>query len=294
MTLRRFGLTRPVETDTPKAAFCQAVRHAKEHIGAGDIFQVNLAQRLTIPLETSPLALYDALRAANPAPFAAFVPFEGGTVVSSSPERLIRVRGCRVETRPVAGTRPRGATPPADVTLADELFCNPKERAEHIMLVDLERNDLGRVCRYGSVHVDELMAHEQYARVHHIVSSVTGELRAGCDQADVLAATFPGGTITGCPKIRAMEIIDQLEPTRRGFYTGSAGYFSDSGAMDWNILIRTFICVGERAHVHVGAGIVADSDPEREYEETLAKAAALFDAAAMASAPVAKLASSAP
>ncbi len=293
-TLQRFGLGRAVEANMPQNAFCQAVRSAKAYIAGGDIFQVNLAQRLTFPLEASPLALYGALRAANPAPFAAFVPFPGGTVVSSSPERLIRVRGRRVETRPIAGTRPRGLTPLADISLAEELFLSPKECAEHLMLVDLERNDLGRVAEYGSVRVDELMVHEPYARVHHIVSNVTGELRADCDRADVLVATFPGGTITGCPKIRAMEIIDELESTRRGFYTGSAGYFSDSGAMDWNILIRTFVCAGERSHVHVGAGIVADSEPEREYEETLTKAAALLDAAAMGSTPIEKLASGVP
>ena len=271
-----------------KDEFVTAVGRVLEYIAAGDVYQVNLAQRLDFDVTGDPRTLYGLLRQINPSPFAAFLrgerpdgqPF---TLVSSSPERLVCLRGASAETRPIAGTRPRGATDADDERLRAELLLNEKERAEHVMLVDLERNDLGRVCRYGSVHVDELMVLERYSHVNHIVSNVVGELAPGKDGLDLLAAMFPGGTITGCPKIRCMEIIDEMEPVVRHAYTGSIGYLSDSGDMDTNIVIRTITVSDGRAYLPVGAGIVADSIPEREYEETLDKAEALRQALAKAS-----------
>ncbi|MGH7166247.1 MAG: anthranilate synthase component I family protein, partial [Nitrospiraceae bacterium] len=197
---------------------------------------------------------------------------------SSSPERLVRLQGRRVDTRPIAGTRPRGLTQPEDRRLVEELLSNSKERAEHLMLVDLERNDLGRVCRYGTVRADEFMGVERYSHVSHIVSNVTGELHDKFDGFHLIRAVFPGGTVTGVPKIRCMEIIERLEPVRRGPYTGSLGYLSWSGDLDLNIIIRTMVLTGGRGYLQVGAGIVADSDPAREYDETLYKAEALFHA----------------
>lgn len=259
-------------------AFERMVRRAQQYIRDGDIYQVNLSQRFSGPLRADPRALYGALRSVNPSPFACFARLGDVTIVGCSPERLLRMQDRLIETRPIAGTRPRGATSQADLHQTVELILSEKERAEHLMLVDLERNDLGRVCAYGSVRVDDLMAIEDYSHVFHIVSNVRGHLREGADRLDALAAVFPGGTITGTPKVRAMEIIDELEPVARGLYTGSMGYAGTNGAMDWNILIRTFVIAGGCAHVQVGAGIVADSDPAREYEETLAKGAALVEA----------------
>ncbi|WP_447974524.1 aminodeoxychorismate synthase, component I [Nitrospira sp. Kam-Ns4a] len=273
-----------LHADQPRSAYMEGVERVKEFIRAGDIYQANLSQRFTIelPAGTKPGALaatlYGRLRRVNPSPFAALLALDEVCLVSSSPERLVRLQGRRADTRPIAGTRPRGRSLPEDRRLAKELLTNDKERAEHLMLVDLERNDLGRVCRYGSVRVDELMVVERYSHVSHIVSNVTGELWEGLDGFDLIRAMFPGGTITGVPKIRCMEILEALEPVRRGPYTGSLGYLSWSGDLDFNILIRTLVLAGGRGYVQVGAGIVADSDPAREYDETLYKAQALFRA----------------
>ncbi len=269
-----------------RAEFEAMVRRAKEFIAAGEIYQANLSQRFSAPLPCAPWELYRRLSEINPSPFAAYADFsgacdEGFQIVSCSPERLLRVRGGMAETRPIAGTRPKGGDAVETAHLRRELLLNEKERAEHLMLVDLERNDLGRVCRYGTVEVDELMALEEYSHVIHIVSNVRGRLRRGVGLRDLLAATFPGGTISGCPKIRCLEVIDALEPMRRHFYTGSLGYVSYTGEMDMNLLIRTAIVSDGLVHVQAGAGIVADSDPAREYEETLHKAQALLEALAV-------------
>ena len=253
------------------------VLRAKELIAAGDIYQANLSQRFSAPLREEPWSLYRRLMEINPSPFAAFADFGPFQIVSASPERLFRVNGDLLETRPIAGTRPRGATAVENARLRRELLLNEKERAEHLMLVDLERNDLGRVCRYDTVRVDDLMALEEYSHVIHIVSNVRGRLQPGTGLRRLLAALFPGGTISGCPKIRCLEVIDALEPVRRHFYTGSLGYISASGEIDLNILIRTAVVTGGQVHVQAGAGIVADSDPGREYEETLHKAQALLE-----------------
>jgi anthranilate/para-aminobenzoate synthase component I len=277
-----------VKPEQSRSDYVQRARQVQEFIRSGDIYQANLSHRLTIdrdpgwPLEHfrehAGEALYSRVREVNPSPFAGLLAFDNLTLVSSSPERLVRLDGRRVDTRPIAGTRPRGTTPTEDRRLAEDLITNPKERAEHLMLVDLERNDLGRVCKYGSVRVDELMIVERYSHVSHIVSNVTGELRDGLDGFDLIKAVFPGGTITGVPKIRCMEILESLEPVRRGPYTGAMGYLSWSGDLDLNIIIRTMLLVGGRGYLQVGAGIVADSDPAREYEETLYKAEAFFKA----------------
>jgi anthranilate/para-aminobenzoate synthase component I len=260
-----------------KHTYMDIVRRAKEYIAAGDIFQSNLSQRVSAYIgDKSPWSLYKILSSINPSPFAAFIDFGDYQIVSSSPERLIRVTDGIIETRPIAGTRPRGRNTKEDELMRIELLLNEKERAEHIMLIDLERNDLGRVSYYGSVTVDELMITEDYSHVIHIVSNIRGDLADGKDSFDAIKAAFPGGTITGVPKVRCMEIIDELEPVRRGSYTGSIGYVSFSGDMDLNIIIRTFVIKGYMAYVQVGAGIVADSDPEREYYETLKKAEALI------------------
>ena len=257
--------------------FIERVEAARRYIAAGDIYQANLSCRFgsRVPADFDPATLYRKLRGINPSPFACYLQSPGVTIVSSSPERLVSLRGGIAETRPIAGTRPRGFTPPEDEQLGEELLAHPKERAEHIMLLDLERNDLGKVCRTGSVDVDELMVLERYSHVNHIVSNVRGELCANKGPFDLLRATFPGGTITGVPKKRCMEIIDELEPVGRGTYTGSAGYISATGEMDLNILIRSFQLVGNRLSYQVGAGIVADSDPEREWDECLAKGEAM-------------------
>jgi anthranilate/para-aminobenzoate synthase component I len=212
----------------------------------------------------------------NPSPFAGLLHFDEVSLISCSPERLIKLRDRKAETRPIAGTRPRGASSSADRELIGELLASEKERAEHLMLVDLERNDLGRVCEFGTVQVDEFMTIEQYSHVSHIVSNVSGRLRPDATPFDVIRATFPGGTITGVPKIRCMEIIEELEPVRRGPYTGSFGYIGWNGDLDLNIIIRTLVLCGRHGYLQVGAGIVADSDPDKEYEETLHKAQAFF------------------
>jgi anthranilate synthase component 1 len=260
------------------AAYLERVRRGKEYIRAGDIYQTNLSRRWRVKLHAAPDVglLYERLRAANPAPFAALVQWRGGTVLSSSPERLVRVAGRRIETRPIAGTRPRSRRPGEDALEAAALAAHPKERAEHIMLIDLERNDLGRVCAAGTVRVEELMSIESYAHVHHIVSNVSGTLRPDVTLIDALRAVFPGGTITGCPKYRCMQIIAQLEGEGRGAYTGSLGLVGRDGRMDFNILIRTMTLAGRMLELRAGAGIVADSDPERELEECRAKARGLL------------------
>jgi para-aminobenzoate synthetase component I len=251
--------------------FLAMVLRAKEYIAAGDIYQTNLSCRFDGHFAGSAADLYARLRLANPAPFAALLRYPGLEIVSSSPERLVSLHGGLAETRPIAGTRPRGFDVADDQRLADELLGHPKERAEHIMLLDLERNDLGKVCQTGTVEVDELMVLERYAQVTHIVSNVRGRLRQEIGPFALLRAVFPGGTITGVPKKRCMEIIEELEPTGRGTYTGSAGYVSATGDVDFNILIRTFQKFGDQITYQVGAGIVADSDPQREWEECLAK-----------------------
>ncbi|HEV7136846.1 MAG TPA: aminodeoxychorismate synthase component I [Steroidobacteraceae bacterium] len=260
------------------SAYLERVRRGKEYIRAGDIYQTNLSRPWRVELggEADVGLLYERLRSVNPAPFAALAQWRGGAVLSSSPERLVRVVGRRVETRPIAGTRPRSRQPGEDAREAAALAAHPKERAEHIMLIDLERNDLGRVCEPGTVTVEELMSIESYAHVHHIVSSVTGTLRRDVTAIDVLRAVFPGGTITGCPKYRCMQIIAQLEGEGRGAYTGSLGLLGRDGSMDFNILIRTMALAGRLIEFRAGAGIVADSDPERELEECSAKARGLL------------------
>ena len=265
----------PLQPTSTQAEFEAMVGRALEYIRAGEIFQANVSQRFTTSWDDDPLALYHTLRDINPSPFACFLRWGDMAVVSCSPERLVRVQEGRVETRPIAGTRPRGATPEDEAVHGLELLLSEKERAEHLMLVDLARNDLGRMCRVGTVAVDELMALETYSHVIHIVSNVAGTLHPRNDAVDVIRAIFPGGTITGCPKVRCMEILRELEPVARGLYTGSLGTIGFDGTMDLNIAIRTMVMDGRRLSFHVGAGIVADSDPEREYHETLSKAEAL-------------------
>ena len=269
-----------LEEEEPRL-YTDAVRRALEYIRAGDTFQVNLSRewRGHTPDALDPGSLYARLRRANPAPFAAWLQFPEGHVISSSPERLVSVEDGEIETRPIAGTRRRDGDEEKDQLLFSELRDNLKERAEHVMLVDLERNDVGRVARTGSVRVAELMTVESYRRVHHIVSSIVGQLRPGTTGADILRAVFPGGTITGCPKIRSMQIIQELERhAPRGAYTGSCGYISRHGRMDTNILIRTLVVRGDELRFRAGAGIVVDSDPERELAETRHKAHGLLDA----------------
>ena len=260
--------------------FMRGVERIKSWILDGDVFQVNLSRgwQGRSKRQLDPAACYRALSHSNPAPFAGLARLPGGTVLSSSPERLVAIRGRSVQMRPIAGTRPRGRPGQHDDSLSRELMAHPKERAEHIMLIDLGRNDLGRVCESGSVEVDELMVVESYAHVHHIVSNVRGQLRPAVHAADVIAAVFPGGTITGCPKVRCMEIICQLEQHGRGFYTGAMGYLGRDGGMDLNILIRSMVISDQRLSFRTGAGIVADSDPRAELAETEAKARGLLKA----------------
>jgi para-aminobenzoate synthetase component 1 len=261
-----------------RRGYLEAVRRVKEYILAGDIYQANLSQRFQAPLREHPWMLYRRLRRLNAAPFSAYFNLVQAQVCSSSPERFLRGDGVRVETRPIKGTRPRSPDPGEDRRLAEELAASPKDRAELSMIVDLERNDLGRVCSYGSVRVEEHAVIEHYATVHHLVSTVTGELHEGKDVVDLLRASFPGGSITGAPKIRAMEIIDELEPHARSVYTGSIGYLGYDGGFDLNVAIRTVIVKGNTAYFQVGGGIVADSVPEDEYQETLDKGKAIFQA----------------
>ena len=259
--------------------FLHGVARIHEYLRAGDTFQVNLSRewRARFATPPAPAALYAQLRRANPSPFAGLLQWDDAALVSSSPERLIEIRGGMVQTRPIAGTRPRLADEDA-ATRVRELAAHPKERAEHVMLIDLERNDLGRICQAGSVRVDELMSVESYAHVHHIVSNVRGNLGAGITPGQAIAAVFPGGTITGCPKVRCMEIIAELEGVGRGAYTGALGYLDRNGDMDLNILIRTLALRGTQARLRAGAGIVADSNAHHELEETRAKARGLLRA----------------
>ncbi len=270
------------KTNMDKEYFTYAVEKIKNYIAAGDSFQVNFSQRIDVLFEGSSVELYRRLRSLNPSPFSFFFQLGEFTAVSCSPERLVRVEGKLVETRPIAGTRRRGKTAEEDRELERELFLSEKERAEHVMLVDLERNDLGRICRFGTVEVDELMVPEYYSHVIHIVSNVRGVLKDGVRSVDVLKAMFPGGTITGAPKVRTMEIIAELEPTRRALYTGSVGYMAFNGSMDFNIVIRTLLFKESFGVLQVGAGIVWDSVPEKEFEETLHKGRALLESLGIA------------
>ena len=254
-----------------RETYLERVQRVLDYIAAGDVFQVNLSQRFVATGRPEPLDLYLRLKAASPAPFAAFLHWDDLAIASASPELFYQTRGDTLVTRPIKGTRPRGREPGEDERLAAELRSSPKDRAELTMIVDLERNDLGRVCQYGSVAVVEALKLESFAQVHHLVATVEGSIRPGAGPVDVVRAVFPGGSITGAPKIRAMEIIDELELNRRSLYTGAIGYFSAGGASAFNIAIRTILVEGDRASFQVGGGIVADSDPEAEYEETLVK-----------------------
>ena len=265
--------------EDPAQRFTDGVRRILDYLAAGDVFQVNLSRAWQAHFDRAldPAALYARLRTANPAPFAGLFAGNGWAVVSASPERLVSIRGDVVETRPIAGTRPRFSGDD-DAARIRELVGHPKERAEHVMLIDLERNDLGRVCEPGSVEVDELMTVESYAHVHHIVSNVRGRLRADATPGEAIRATFPGGTITGCPKVRCMQIIAELEGEARGAYTGAFGWLNRDGDLDLNILIRSAEVRGKVARFRTGAGIVADSDPEHELDETRAKARGMLQA----------------
>jgi anthranilate synthase component 1 len=267
-----------VRSNLARGAFESHVSAAKAAIAAGEIYQVVLSQRFETALSADPFTVYRALRHVNPSPYMFFIRMGATSIVGASPEMLVRVEGRRVETHPIAGTRPRGATPEEDLRLAEELKASEKERAEHVMLVDLGRNDVGRVAEFGSVRVPQYMALERYSHVMHLVSIVEGRLADGRDRLDALVACFPAGTVSGAPKVRAMEIIASLEPTRRGIYAGAVGYLDFAGNLDFCIAIRTIVIEGRRALVQAGAGIVADSDPAAEYEETCDKARALLRA----------------
>jgi para-aminobenzoate synthetase component 1 len=264
-----------VSSNFAREAYLGGVRRALEYIAAGDAFQINLSQRFSAEGSIEPLDLFLRLSATSPAPYSAFLRWHDLAVVSASPECFYETQGSRIVTRPIKGTRPRSPDPAEDSRLAGELVRSPKDRAELTMIVDLERNDLGRVCRYGSIRVLDPLSVESFAQVHHLVATVEGRLRDHVGPVDVIRAVFPGGSITGAPKIRAMEIIDELEPTRRGVYTGAIGYLSQAGTSGFNIAIRTAIVEGNRVSYQVGGGIVADSDPAGEYEETLHKGRAL-------------------
>jgi len=266
------------ESNLDPAAFRDRVRRAKEYIAAGDVFQVVLSQRFTVPSRASDLELYRALRAVNPSPYMFLLRLDGWSAVGASPEPLLKVTGDRLQYRPIAGTAPRSGEPAEDARRAAALAADPKERAEHVMLVDLGRNDLGRVAVTGSVTVDELMVVERYSHVMHLVSGLSGRLRPELGALDALYACFPAGTVSGTPKVRAMELIEELEPDRRGIYAGAVGYLDFSGNLDTCIALRTMTVRDGRVSVQAGAGIVADSDPEREYQETRHKARALLEA----------------
>ncbi len=276
--------TQPLDVESvleeDPAAYLGRVVRAKEYVRAGDIYQANLSRPWRVQLAREPDigALYNRLCQSNPAPFAALAQWRGATLLSSSPERLVRINDGQIDTRPIAGTRPRSRRPGGDLAETIELAAHPKERAEHVMLIDLERNDLGRVSEAGTVRVDELMSIESYAHVHHIVSNVSGRLRSDVTPVGALRAVFPGGTITGVPKFRCMQIIAELEGTGRGAYTGSLGFLGRDGSMDMNILIRTLSVTGRGIDLRAGGGIVADSDPQRELEETRAKARGMLAA----------------
>jgi anthranilate synthase component 1 len=267
-----------MRSSMPNGMYQQAVEVAKEHIRAGDIFQVVLSQRFDVDLQADPFDVYRVLRQINPSPYMYFVRQPELTIVGSSPEPMVRLTGNRVISRPIAGTRRRGKTEEDDRRLAGELTEHPKERAEHVMLVDLARNDVGRVVKFGTERVDEMMTLERYSHVMHMTSQVSGELAVGKTPIDVLRATLPAGTVSGAPKVRAMEIIDELEPVKRGLYAGTVGYIDFSGNIDTAIAIRTMIVHGNDAWVQAGAGIVADSVPEQEHLECENKARALLAA----------------
>jgi para-aminobenzoate synthetase component 1 len=267
-----------ITSNFTRDGYLRVVERALDHIAAGDIYQVNLAQRFQVEPAPSAAALYRLLREESPAPFSSLVTTPEGGIVSSSPERFFRIDGDLIETRPIKGTRPRGASAAEDLAQARALAASAKDRAENVMIVDLERNDLGRICEIGSVRVSSLCEVSSYAHVHHLVSRVEGTLRADAGAVEILRAMFPGGSITGAPKIRAIQIIDALEPARRGAYTGAIGYWDASGACDFNIAIRTIVVEAGAASFHAGGGIVADSTPEGEYEETLVKARGMMRA----------------
>ena len=271
-----------LEVSLTEEDFKQAVIKIQQYISQGDVFQVNLAVRQSKPIEVEALDIYEQLRALNPSPYMGYLHTPDFQLVSGSPELLVKKDGKAVSTRPIAGTRSRGQDSEEDITLANELIENEKERAEHVMLVDLERNDLGRVCEYGTVEVNEFMVIEKYSHVMHIVSNVRGELAEDKSNSDIINAVFPGGTITGAPKVRTMEIIEELEPVQRGIYTGSLGWIDFSGDLELNIIIRTMLVKEGLAHVQAGAGIVIDSNPKHEYKESMKKAAALWKAKEMA------------
>ncbi len=279
------GRSAPVESTFTEASFIAAVKRAKDYISAGDVMQVQVSQRGSRDFAAPPLELYRALRGVNPSPYMFYLDFGDHHVVGASPEILVRQAGDTVTVRPIAGTRPRGKTPAEDAAVAAELLADPKERAEHVMLIDLGRNDVGRVAAAGSVKVTEQMVVERYSHVMHIVSNVEGRLRPGLDAIDVLKASFPAGTVTGAPKVRAMQIIDELEPVKRGIYSGAVGWLGFNGDMDVAIAIRTAVVKDGRLHVQAAAGIVADSDPRSEWLETQHKARAVLKAAELACVP---------
>jgi anthranilate synthase component 1 len=274
----------PLERTFTEAKFVDAVGRSKEYILAGDVMQVQISQRTSRSFEAPPLALYRALRGVNPSPYMFYFDFGDHHVVGASPEILVRLAGDTVTLRPIAGTRPRGRTPEEDARAAAELLADPKERAEHVMLIDLGRNDVGRIAATGTVKVTEKMIVERYSHVMHIVSNVEGRLSPGLDAVDVLRASFPAGTVTGAPKVRAMQIIDELEPVKRGIYSGAVGYLGFNGDMDVAIAIRTAVVKDRTLHVQAAAGVVADSDPHAEWRETEHKARALLKAAEVAAA----------
>ena len=280
MTNRRENL----ECSFTQEQFLAAVRRSKEYIFAGDCMQVQISQRTTRAFDAPPLALYRALRGVNPSPYMYYFDFGDHHVIGASPEIMVRLAGGVITLRPIAGTRPRGATPEADARIAGELLADPKERAEHVMLIDLGRNDVGRVAATGSVRVTETMVIERYSHVMHIVSNVEGRIAPGLDAIEVFKASFPAGTVTGAPKVRAMQIIDELEPVKRGVYSGAVGYLGFNGDMDVAIAIRTAVLREGRLHVQAAAGIVADSDPQAEWQETQHKARAILRAAELAAA----------
>lgn len=275
---RQGGTPRAARSNMTKQEFRRAVLKAKEYIRSGDVIQVVFSQRFSMPLTCEPFDIYRALRSVNPSPYMFYMKLGPLCLVGSSPELLVRCENGLVQTRPIAGTRPRGTTDREDEELARSLLADTKERAEHLMLVDLGRNDLGRVCAPGSVRVTDFMSIEKYSHVMHIVTNIAGRLKGGCDALDALVSCFPAGTVTGAPKVRAMEIIDELEGTRRGPYAGAIGYFSFSGNLDSCIIIRTIVIKNNRLYIQAGAGIVSDSKPGKEYDETVNKARALFEA----------------
>ncbi len=280
--LPAMSVSMDVERSTTRDEFHDVVKRAVEYIEAGDAFQIVLSQQFRMPLQVDPFTIYRQLRVINPSPYLFFVRCEGAVLIGASPEALVRLENGQIDLRPIAGTRPRGETPAADRALEEELLADPKERAEHLMLVDLGRNDVGRVAETGSVHVNEYAVVERYSHVMHICSNVRGKLRPGLDWLDLLRATFPAGTLSGAPKVRAMEIIDELETLRRGAYGGCVGYIDYTGNMDTAIAIRTLVVKDDSIYLRAGAGIVADSDPDTEYEECVDKARALVKAIDMA------------